>query len=216
MPTRIALVLSLLLILAATLTGVLLWDRLPDPMASHWDAHDQVDGYISRLWGVLLMPLAALGTLGLFLLIPIIDPLKSNIAQFRGVFNSFTVLFLVFLAYLQGLTLAWNLGYRNFKMGAALLPALGALLIFMGYLLRRARRNWFIGIRTPWTLSSDRVWNETHRLASALFAASGVLTILASFLGGTIAFWVVLASLIGSALFLAIYSYALYQRETRA
>ncbi|MFN3742117.1 MAG: DUF1648 domain-containing protein, partial [Anaerolineales bacterium] len=80
MSTRLTLTLSLLLIIGALILGAVLWSRLPDPMASHWNANDQVDGYTSRLWGVLLMPLIALAMLGLFLLIPQIDPLKANIA----------------------------------------------------------------------------------------------------------------------------------------
>ncbi|MDO8755746.1 MAG: SdpI family protein, partial [Anaerolineales bacterium] len=85
-----------------------------------------------------------------------------------------------------------------------------------GFLLRRAKRNWFIGIRTPWTLSSDRVWNETHRLGSPLFMASGGLALLGAFFSGTIAFWLMFVPLIGSTLFLVIYSYVLYQREIKA
>ncbi|MGC8855458.1 MAG: SdpI family protein [Anaerolineae bacterium] len=216
MSTRTTFLISLLLILAVTLAGLLFWDRLPEQVASHWNEKDQVDGYMSRFWGVWLMPLISLGLLGLFLLIPAIDPLKANIAQFRGIFNLFILLILAFLVYLQGLTLAWNLGYQNFRMSAAMLPFLGVLFIFIGYLLRHAKRNWFIGIRTPWTLSSDRVWDETHRLGSILFMVSGVLALAGSFFGGMIAFWLIFVPLFGSAFFLIVYSYFLYQRETKA
>jgi uncharacterized membrane protein len=145
------------MIIAATLAGLLLWNRLPDSMASHWNVNDQVDGYMSRFWGVFLLPLITLGMLALFLVIPAIDPLKANIAQFRDAFNLFIVLMVAFMAYVYGLTLAWNLGYTGFKMSGAMLPALGLLFIFIGFMLRQAKRNFFIGIRTPWTLSSDRV-----------------------------------------------------------
>jgi len=216
MSTRTTLIISLFLILAVTLSGLLAWDRLPEQMASHWNERDQVDGYMSRFWGVWLMPLTSLLMLGLFLLIPAIDPLKANIAQFRGVFNLFILLFIAFLVYLQGLTLAWNLGYQNFKISAAMLPFLGALFIFIGYLLRHAKRNWFIGIRTPWTLSSDRVWDETHRLGSILFMLSGVLALIGSLFGGTIAFWLIIVPLLAATLFLVGYSYFLYRRETKS
>lgn len=215
MSTRITLVVALFLLFAATLTGVLLWKHLPDPMASHWNGHDQIDGYLPKFWGVFLMPLVALGMLGLFLLIPIIDPLKANLAQFRGAFNLFVLQMIALLVYLWTLTILWNLGFTNFRMSAALLPALGLLFMYIGLLLRKARRNWFIGIRTPWTLSSDRVWEETHRLGSTLFLAAGLLTILGTFFGGEIALWLTLAPLIGSALFLTAYSYILYRRDER-
>ncbi|MBM3150629.1 MAG: SdpI family protein [Chloroflexi bacterium] len=215
MSTRITLTISLILILAASLAGLLLWDRLPDLVASHWNEHNQVDGYMSKFWGVFLMPLVTIGMLALFLVIPSIDPLKANIAQFREAFNLFIALIIAFMVYIHALTLAWNLGFQDFEMGRAMLPAMGLLFLFIGYLLRKAKRNWFIGIRTPWTLSSDRVWDQTHRLGSILFLACGLLTIASGFFGGSIAFWLLLAPLLGSVVFLVAYSYVLYRRETR-
>jgi uncharacterized membrane protein len=90
------------------------------------------------------------------------------------------------------------------------------LFIFIGFLMRQAKRNFFIGIRTPWTLSSDTVWNETHRVGAVLFMISGALAFIGGFLGGTAAFWMLFGPLIGSTLFLLVYSYLLYRRETRA
>jgi uncharacterized membrane protein len=192
-----------------------LWNKLPDLMASHWNANNQVDGYISKFWGVFLMPVITLGMMVFFLIIPMIDPLKANIAQFRDVFNLFIALVVAFILYIYILSLRWNLGYTDFKMSQAMLPALGILFFFVGYMMRRAKRNFFIGIRTPWTLSSDRVWDETHRLGSLLFMISGVLAFLGSFLGGMIAFWFLFVPLIGSTLFTLVYSYILYQREIK-
>jgi uncharacterized membrane protein len=215
MNTKLTTILVLVLIAIAVVAGILLWNQLPNPMASHWNANDEVDGYISKFWGVWLMPLVTLGMFGLFLLVPVIDPLKANIAKFRGVFNLFILLIAAFMLYIHGLTLAWNMGYE-FKMSAAMLPFLGILFIFIGYMLRQAKRNWFIGIRTPWTLSSDSVWDKTHRLGSALFMLSGAFAFAGSFFGGETAFWLMFVPLMGSALFLVAYSYVLYQRETKA
>jgi len=216
MSTRTTVVIVLVLLLASALAGLLLWNRLPDPMASHWDINDQVNGTMPRFWGVFLMPLISLGMLLLFLLIPAIDPLKGNIARFRGVFNLFIAFIMLFMVYIYGLTLAWNLGFTQFKMSTSLLPAMGLLFILIGIMLRKARRNFFIGIRTPWTLSSDKVWDETHRLGGWLFAGSGLLAILGSFFGGMTAFLFLLIPLIGSTIFLVVYSYLLYVRETRS
>ena len=216
MSTRTTIIIVLLMIVGATLAGLLLWNRLPDPMASHWNINDQVDGYMSKFWGVFLLPLISLGMLALFLVIPSIDPLKANIAQFRETFNLFIVLIAGFMIYLYGLTLAWSLGYTNFNMSGAMLPAIGLLLVFVGFMLRHAKRNFFIGIRTPWTLSSDSVWNETHRLGAALFMISGILAFIGGFFGGMTAFWLMFVPLIGSTIFLVAYSYILYRRETKA
>ncbi len=215
MSTRTTLIVSLVLIVAAALVGILLWNQLPEQMASHWDVNDQVNGYMPKFWGLFLMPLVTLGMLVLFLVIPEIDPLKANIAQFREAFNLFIALIIGFMIYVHGLTLAWSLGYHNFKMSTAMLPFMGLLFIAIGFMLRKAKRNFFIGIRTPWTLSSDRVWDETHRLGAILFMASGVLAVIGGFFGGMVAFWMLFVPLIGSTLFLLAYSYVLYRRETK-
>jgi len=216
MSTRTTTIVVLLMIVAATIVGVVLWNRLPDPMASHWGPNDEVNGYISKFWGVFLLPLITLGMFLLFLVIPNVDPLKANIAQFRDVFNLFITLMVAFMVYLYFLTLRWNLGYTDFAMSKAMLPAMGILFFFVGYMLRKAKRNFFIGIRTPWTLSSDRVWDETHRLGSILFMVSGGLAFIGSFFGGMLAFWFLFVPLMGSTLITLVYSYVLYQREVKA
>ena len=214
MNTRNTMIVVTILILAATLAGIILYPCLPEQMASHWNINDQVDDHISRFWGVFLMPLISAAMFLLFLVIPQIDPLKANIAKFREVFNLFIVLMTAFLVYLYALTLVWNLGHTGFKMSLAMLPPLGLLFIFIGTMLRKTKRNFFIGIRTPWTLSSDKVWDETHRLGAKLFIASGMLAILGAFFG-RYAFWFIMLPLLGSVLFLTVYSYVLHIRETQ-
>jgi len=216
MTTKNTSIISLILIALALLAGAILWNQLPDQMASHWNVNDQVDGTMSKFWGVLLMPLITLGMFVLFLIIPGIDPLKANIAKFRESFNLFIVLIIAFMLYIHGLTLAWSLGFTNFKMSTAMLPFMGVLFIAIGFMLRKAKRNFFIGIRTPWTLSSDSVWDKTHQTGSILFMISGVFAIIGGFFGGMIAFWLMFVPLIGSSLFLVVYSYILYRDEIKA
>ena len=216
MSTRTTTIIILLMLVIGTAAGLLLWNRLPDRMASHWDINDQVNGYMPKVWGVFLMPLIVLGMSVLFLVIPSIDPLKANIAKFRETFNLFIVLIVAFMLYIHALTLAWSLGYTNFKMSTSMLPAMGLLFIFIGFMLRKAKRNFFIGIRTPWTLSSDTVWDKTHKLGAVLFMASGVLALVGGIFGGMMAFWFLFVPLIGSTIFLLTYSYFLYQQEIRS
>jgi uncharacterized membrane protein len=216
MNTRTTIIVVVIMIAVATLVGLALWDRLPDPMASHWDVNDQVNGTLSKFWGVFLMPLMTTGLFLFFLVLPRIDPLKANIVTFRETFNLFIVLFVGFMVYIYFLTLLWNLGYTGFNMSKAMLPALGVLFFFTGYLMRKSKRNFFIGIRTPWTLSSDRVWDETHRLGSILFMIAGVMAFLGSFVGGTTAFWFILVPMMASVLVTLVYSYVVYQRELKA
>jgi uncharacterized membrane protein len=214
MSTRLTISITLVLLAAFVIAGFTVWDLMPEQMASHWNTSDQVDGTMSRFWGVFLMPVIAAVIFVLFLVIPAIDPLKANIAQFREAFNLFILLIMLFLGYIWALTLAWNLGFTNFRMSSAMLPALGLLFIYIGYMLRKAKRNFFIGIRTPWTLSSDTVWTRTHRLGSVLFIVSGALALMGS-LFGSHAIWFAMVPLLGSTLFLVVYSYWLYREETR-
>jgi len=215
MSTRTTIFVTIFLIAFAATFSVSVFDRLPDQMASHWNTTNQVDGYLSRFWGAFLMPIMSIGILALFLVIPGIDPLKANIAQFREYFNTFITLIVSFMVYMHILTMLWNLGYDQFNMGTAMLPALGLLFVFAGIMMRKAKRNFFIGIRTPWTLSSDRVWDETHRLGSTLFIVSGILAFLGAFFEAY-AIWLILVPILGSTIFLLVYSYVLYQRETKA
>jgi uncharacterized membrane protein len=216
MNTKTTSIIVLILIATAVIAGAVLWDQLPQQMPSHWNANDEVDGSMPKFWGVFLMPLIILGVFLLLTFIPNLDPLKANVAQFRETFNLFIVFIAAFMLYVHTLTLLWSLGYDRFQMSAALLPAIGLLFIFIGYMLRRARRNFFIGIRTPWTLSSDSVWDQTHQLGSVLFMLSGAFAILGSLFGGITALWLMFVPLMGSILFLVIYSYVLYRSETKS
>ena len=148
MSSRNAIILTLVMIAMGALLSLAVYPQLPERVASHWNAADQVDGTMPRFWGAFLMPLITLGMLGFFLVIPAVDPLKANIAQFRRVFNVFIVFIIGFMLYLHVLTTLWNLGVQGFRMSTALLPAMGLLFVFVGILLRQAKRNFSIGIRT--------------------------------------------------------------------
>jgi uncharacterized membrane protein len=213
MSNRSTLIVSLVLIAAGLALSVALYGRLPDPMASHWNANDEVNGSIPRIWGAFLIPLLGLVLLALFLVIPSLDPLGANIARFRGFFNLFIVMTVLFLLYVHALTILWNLGLHGFRMSSAVLPAVGLLFVLAGLMMRRAKRNFFIGIRTPWTLSSDRVWDATHRVGGVLFVASGMLAMAAAFFPGPTAYWLVLGPVVLSSVLAVVYSYVLWRRE---
>lgn len=211
MSNRTSLIISLALIAAAVLAGILLWNRLPDPMPAHWNAAGEIDGYMSKFWGIFLTPIIAIVLTGFFMLIPSVDPLKNNIAQFRGAFNGFVVGFVAYLLFVYALILAAALGYQ-FNMTAMLLPAIGLLFIGIGYMMRQTRRNFFIGIRTPWTLSSETVWDKTHQLGSKLFMLAGGVTVASAFLGEN-GLWLMMAAVLAAAFAPIVYSYILWRRE---
>ncbi len=200
------------IILLSFVIGIYLYFQMPDSiMASHWNARGEVDGYMSKFWGLFLMPFVLLVMLFLFILIPRIDPLKKNIEKFRKYFDIFIVLITLFMFYVYGLTLLWNIGKR-FDMSLAIIPAMALLFYFIGVMLEKSKRNWFIGIRTPWTLSSDRVWEKTHILGGKLYKIAGVVAILGLF-SPKYYIWFVIVPVISFSLYLLFYSYFAYKKE---
>lgn len=191
------------------LAGVF-YPLMPEVMASHWNAMGEADGTISRFWGLFLFPFVSLGITVILLAVPKIDPLKANIQEFKGYYYGFIIAFLAYFLYIYILTLVWNLGWR-FNFSLTVIPAIGILMIIIGVLISKAKRNFFIGIRTPWTLSSDQVWNGTHRLGGRLFKIAGIIIILLSFVP-EVAIYVLLGLVLGIVIWLVVYSYVLYRR----
>jgi uncharacterized membrane protein len=213
MTTRSTIFLVLSFSILSLLLGLAVYPYLPDQVANHWNAYGQVDGYTTKISGIILIPIIILATGALMIFLPRLDPLKANVAGFQGSYYRIVVLMAGFLFYLQGITLAWNLGW-NFNLVMALTPAYAVLFYFIGILVEKAHRNWFIGIRTPWTMSSDIVWEKTHRLGGKLFKFCAALTLLGMFFPDYALFFMVIPVL-SIALGLIFYSYYAYQQEAR-
>lgn len=203
----------LVLVLASFAAGCYFYPMLPERVASHWNARGEVDGYMPRFWGAFLMPLISLVLLATFVVIPRVDPKRRNIQKFRGYFNGFIVTIFLFLLYLYGLSIAWNLGHR-FELIQYLMPAFAVLFWVAGVLIGKAEQNWTVGIRTPWTLSSETAWRKTHVLAAKLFKVTGSLTLVGTFFPED-AMWFLFVPLIIAVLVPYVYSYFLYRGEVR-
>jgi uncharacterized membrane protein len=211
--TRSSVIILGILILAFAI-AIISYPFMPDRMATHWGFSGNVNGYLPRIWGLFFMPLISAGLALLLLFIPRIDPLKENIERFRETYEHFIAVLLLFLLYISLLVIAWNFGIR-FNITQLLSPAMGALFYACGVLIGKAKRNWFIGIRTPWTLSSDRVWDRTHAIGGKLFRIAGVLA-----LGGVvfpgIAWLLILGPVLLITGYLVVYSYLEFRSEERS
>lgn len=201
---------SFIIIAILVAVGLVLLPQLPDQVPSHWNDQGQVDGYSSKLTGVLLMPGILLATLLLLLVVPSIDPRRANIAKFRPQYNVFILCFVLFLAYLYVLTLLAGLGIK-FDMNRMLVPALGLLFIFVGSMVRHAKRNYMIGIRTPWTLHSNVVWDQTHKVGGIAFMIAGAFTMVTVFVP-QFAFPVMMVSVLLVTVGTIVYSYIVYRQ----
>jgi uncharacterized membrane protein len=207
---KIRLIVPVIIVLSFAI-GFYLYPTAPELMASHWGYKGEVNGYMPKFWALFLMPIMSLVLYLVFLVIPRIDPLRWDKKEFTKYYDGFILVFELFLFYLYLLTVLWNRGAR-FDMTALLVPAMGILFYYLGVLIDNAQPNWFVGIRTPWTLSSPTVWQKTHKLGGKLFKAAGVLALLGVFAGELALFFVIFPIMVIS-LYLTLYSYLEYGKE---
>ena len=202
------------IILLSFILSAYFYPQMPEQIASHWNAQGQVDDYMSKFWGLFFMPFILVGLALLFLAIPRIDPLKANIEAFRKYYDGFVILFFVFMLSLHIQVILWNIGVQ-ISPNVTMPIALGLLFFYIGLLCENAKRNWFVGIRTPWTLSSDRVWDKTHQIGGKLFKIAGVIAFLGVFFQSYAMFFI-LVPVIVVTVYTVVYSYVEYQKETKA
>jgi len=193
--------------------SVLAAPELPARMATHWNAAGQPDGTMQQAAALALLPAMTAGLLVLFALVPRIDPLRENIASFRPMYDWFVVVFTAFIAVVHGGVIAFNLGYE-FDFTLLVLAAVAGLFYYVGVLLEHAERNWFVGIRTPWTLSSDDVWDRTHRLGGRLFKLTALIALVGLFFGEYAIYFLVVPALLTAGI-TVVYSYYLYEQLER-
>ena len=153
--------------------SAVVYSRLPEQIPTHWNLQGQVDGHGPRQT-VFLMPAVMLGILALLYVLPWLSPKKFEIDSFRSAYWCIGLALIVFLAYVHGLTI-WAAMTGGVDIVRALLA--GMLLMFgvIGSSLASVRRNFWVGVRTPWTIASDRVWDDTHRLAARAFIAAAAI-----------------------------------------
>lgn len=214
MKIRKIIVAVILIIVLSFLIGIFSYKFLPEKIASHWNPGGEVDGYAGKFLGIFLIPIISIFLYLFFLLIPKIDPLKKNIEKFREYYDYLILIIFFFLFYVFLLTILANFGYQ-FNMTKILIPAIGLLFIYIGFILNKFKRNWFIGIRTPWTLSSEHVWKNTHELGSKLFKISGVVIIAGVFFQDNLV-WFILIPVGVTVLWLVVYSYLEYRKIKHA
>ncbi len=201
------------IILLSLTLNVYFYPQMPEKMASHWNTKGQVDGYMSKFWGLFLIPLILIGLALLFVAIPRIDPLKANIEKFRKYYDGFIIIFFIFMLLIHFQAILWNLGIK-ISPNVTFSAGIGILFFYVGILCENAKRNWFIGIRTPWTLSSERVWERTHKIGGKLFKIAGVIALFGVLFQGHAIFFVLIPVILVAA-YTIIYSYFEYQKGVK-
>jgi len=210
LPTRLRFGVAALLVAVGAAASLAVAPELPERMVTRWNAAGEPAGTLSKTAGMWLVPGLAAGLLGLFALLPRVDPLRENVAAFRVHYDRFVVVFTAFLVAVHLAVLAVNLGYA---VDVTTLAVAGgaALFYYLGTLLPHVEPNWFVGIRTPWTLSDDAVWERTHALGARLFTLSAVIAAAGLFFGEYAVYFLVGPALATAAI-TVVYSYVLYAR----
>jgi uncharacterized membrane protein len=202
----------LFIIVVAVVASVVVYPRLPETIPTHWNMAGQPDGWSSRAFGALITPVLLLVIWGFYRVLPAIDPRGANYTKFGGAFEAIIDSLMLFMLGMHIVLLRAALGHPV-QMQRIVPFGVGVLLTVIGNLLPRARPNWFIGIRTPWTLSSDRVWEKTHRLGGRLFVVGGILIAVVSLLWVQWAHAVLITVVLLILAAVLIYSYLEWKRE---
>ncbi len=200
-----------LLILIPTLFSIVNWNVFPDKIPTHWGVDGQIDSYGGK-WSVFLGPLVGTGLYFLMILIPKIDPRKKNYDLFSGAYWMIRIGLVLLMCIIGMVTDLVSLGY-HLNVGLIVqLSALGLFLI-MGNQMGKIRPNYFVGIRTPWTLDNEEVWTKTHRFGGKVWVGFTLALIICVFFIPMKIFAIVFfVSIILMAIFPVVYSYVIHKK----
>lgn len=201
-----------LLALAPVALVAACYGALPDRVPTYWGLDGTVTyGPKALLW---LFALLSPALTALLRLLPRLDPRRGNYARFQRCYDGFCAALLLFLLTLTAVTLVESLRPGTLSVGRVVTLALGVLLAFLGNRLPKVKSNFFLGFRTPWTLSDPDVWNRTHRAGGILFFALGAALVPCGlFLPEQAAFGVLLAGVLAASLTPVVLSYIWYRQK---
>lgn len=199
-------ILTSIVILLPILMGLFLWNRLPEQMPSHWNAQGDIDGYTSRAFSVFAIPAILLAAQWVCILATGLDPKnKGKNARMQAI-----VLWIIPVLCLILHTIVYLTALGMAVQVEIVLPLIFGLgFTILGNFMPKTQQNSTIGIKLPWTLSSEENWNKTHRLAGWLWVVGGIVIMVPAFLG---LFWIFFLITLAMVLIPTVYSYVLYRK----
>ena len=165
---------SLALIAFGLAVSVWLYPTLPEQVATHWNIRGEADGYGPKWMAAWALPVVALGLLGVMALLPWLSPKAYPIDASQWAYEFLVVVLTAMFVFIHLVALAGAVNH-GFPVGRVLFAGIFLALAAIGTSLGKLKRNFFIGVRVPWTLASEQVWDETHRLAGKVFVVTGLL-----------------------------------------
>ncbi|MCY8489268.1 SdpI family protein [Bacillus atrophaeus] len=202
---------SVVIIVLTVLTWVFTYSSLPNDLVTHWGINGDADDYSSKFNAMMTFIGIMIIQYILMVIIPKIDPknnYKTFMRPYMAIFNTmFAVLFIINL-----ITILTGLGY-DLPIPYLGSFVLGAIFMVFGNFIQKVKPNFFLGIRTPWTLSNERVWKDTHRVSSKLFVLAGAIIMLTAFFPSTYKETIIFTAAIGCIILSIVSSYFIYQRQ---
>lgn len=180
---------SWVIIVLSWAAAIYFYQHLPAVVPTHWNFAGQANGWSNTAFAAFFLPGLTSAMYLLFLLIPYLDPRRERFAEFAGAYAMFRSALLLFMLAVYVCTSLVGLGY-NIPIALVMPVAVGLLFGVMGYYLQKVKSNWTIGIRNPWTLSDEKIWQATNKLAGQVFYLSGLLIIVTIFLPDAWRLWV--------------------------
>lgn len=202
----------LALVVSMFVGSALCWSSAPDRVPMHWNASGEIDRWGGKLEGLFLLPAITLGLYFLLRLIPRLDPGQANYAQFKKSYSIIRFATTGVMVVVHAAVLSYVVGYR-LDMGLVVGVAVGLMMVVIGNVMGKVRPNWFVGIRTPWTLSSKLAWSKTHRVGGWMFMAVGVLIMIAAVFKSSWAIPVAVGTAIVASLALVVYSWHVWRND---
>lgn len=204
--------LPVLLVVVTSLAALYFYSQFPAQVATHWNFAGEPDAYGGRVGAAFGFAALVPALYALLMLFPYLDPKRERYAEFRGVYLGFRGLLMAVMLVIYLAAGLWNLGYPV-RINYVVPLVIGLLFLFIGNYMAKLKPNWFMGIRTPWTLSSENVWNRTHRVGGWAFVIFGLVLMLTPFLPARFGLWLLVFGMVLLVFGTIVYSYLIFRKE---
>jgi len=200
------------LIALTFIVSLYFYPSLPNKIPSHWNVSGEIDGYSGRFFGAFGIPLMNLAFYFLFLFLPYFDPKKENYEKFPAAYQSIRYSFHILFVGIQAMVLLVALGY-HINVGMFVVLGVSLLFVVIGNVMGKFKHNYFVGIKTPWTLANEEVWTKTHRMAAPLWVVGGIISAIFEIFGGAAASFIALMVIVSVISIVPIvYSYVIFKK----
>ena len=199
--------------LLPVLVTVFVFGRLPEEIPMHWNIQGEIDAWYPKFPWAFMLPVTCIAITIMATVLPKIDPKKENYERFKPQYFFIRLMLVVFLAILQMVTLSISMGATFIKVDTIVKLMIGILFIVLGNLMPKFKQNYFVGIKTPWTLANETVWAKSHRHGGFVWFIIGFLMCILAFLPGTGSAVVYFALVLFAAFEPILYSWIQFKRQ---